>query len=74
MSLWDYIHMFSKRCSSLPDVVDADIIIVFLSRTACESLIHKLGCLKPQTTHDHLDVAMNHVSGEEAVGVIFIGG
>ena len=37
----------------------------------CESLIHKLGCLKPRTTRDLLDVATNHASGEEAVGAVF---
>ena len=48
-----------------------DIINTFLSGTNCESLIHKLGCLKPHTTRDLLDVATNHASGEEAVGAIF---
>ena len=40
----------------------------------CESLIHKLGCLKPRTTRDLLDVATNHASSEEAVGAVFSGG
>ena len=40
----------------------------------CESLIHKLGCLKPRTTRDLLDIATNHASDEEAVGAIFGGG
>ena len=40
----------------------------------CESLIHKLGCLKPHTTRDLLNVATNHASGEEAVGAVFNGG
>ena len=66
--------MFSKRCNSLPGVVDANVISVFLSRTTCESLIHKLGYLKPRTTHDLLDVATNHASSEEAVEVVFNGG
>ena len=48
-----------------------DVISAFLSGTTCESLIHKLGCLKPCTTRDLLDVAMNHASGEEAVRVVF---
>ena len=39
-----------------------------------ESLIHKLGYLKPRTTRDLLDVTTNHASGEEAVGAIFSGG
>ena len=63
-----------KRCNSLPDVVDTYIISAFLSRTTYESLIHKLGCLKPRTTRDLLDVATNHASGEEVVGAIFSGG
>ena len=51
-----------------------DIISAFLSEMTCESLIHKLGCLKPRTTRDLLDVATNHSSGEEAVGAVFNGG
>ena len=47
---------------------------MFLSGTTCESLIHKLGYLKPRTTYDLLDVATNHASGEEAVGAVFSGG
>ena len=70
-SLRDYIRRFSQRCNSLPDVVDADFISVFLSRTTCESLIHKLGCLKPRTTCDLLDVITNHASSEEAVKAVF---
>ena len=41
-----------------------------LSGTNCESLIHKLGCLKPHTTRNLLDVATNHASGEEAVEAV----
>ena len=63
--------MFSKWCNSLPDVVDVDVISAFLSRMTYESLIHNLGCLKPRSTHDLLDVATNHASGEEVVGAVF---
>ena len=73
-SLQDYIYRFSKWCNSLPDVVDVDVISVILSRTTYESLIHKLGCLKPRTTRDLLDITMNHVSSKEAVGAVFSGG
>ena len=73
-SLRDYICRFSKRCNSLPDVVDVDVISVFLSGTTCESLIHKLGYLKPHTTRDLLDIATNLTSGEEVVRVVFSGG
>ena len=48
-----------------------DIISAFLFGATYESLIHKLGCLKPRTTHDLLDVAMNHASGEETVRAVF---
>ena len=58
----------------LPDVIDAYVISAFLSRMNCESLIHKLGYLKPHTTRDLLDVTTNHASGEEAVGLVFSGG
>ena len=51
-----------------------NVISTFLSRTTYESLIHKLGCLKPRTTRDLLNVATNHTSGEEAVGAVFNGG
>ena len=40
----------------------------------CESLIHKLGCLKPHTTHDLLDITTNHAFGEEVIGAVFNGG
>ena len=73
-SLRDYICRFSKRYNSLPVVVNVDVISAFLSRTTCESLIHKLGYLKPRTTRDLLDVATNHASGEEAVRAVFNGG
>jgi hypothetical protein len=55
----------------LPDVIDADVIGAFLSRTTCESLVHKLGCKGPRTTKELLDIATSHASGEEAVGAIF---
>ena len=32
-----------------------------------ESLIHKLGCLKPRTTRDLLNIATNHTFDMEAV-------
>ena len=51
-----------------------DVINAFLSGTTYESLIHKLGYLKPHTTRDLLDIATNHASDEETVGVFFSGG
>ena len=48
-----------------------DVISAFLSGITYESLIHKLSCLKPRTTCDLLDVATNHASSKEVVGVVF---
>ena len=67
-SLHDYIWRFSKQCNSQPGVVDADVIGTFPSGTHCKTLVHKLGCQKPCTTHKLLEIATNHASGEEAVG------
>ena len=39
-----YIRCFSRQCNELPNVTDVDMIGAFLSRTTCESLVHKLGC------------------------------
>ena len=36
--------------------------------------IHKLGCLKPRTTRDLLNIATNHASSEEVVGAVFSDG
>ena len=65
--------MFSKRCNSLPNVVDANVISAFLSRTTYESFFHKLGCVKPCTTHDLLVITMNHAFDEEAIRAVFSG-
>jgi hypothetical protein len=55
----------------LLDVSDVDVIRAFLSRTTCESLVHKLGHKRPRTTKELLDIAKSHASGEEAVWTIF---
>ena len=73
MSLRDYIRRFSKWCNSLPGVIDADVINTFLSGTTYKSLIHKLGCVKPRTTHDLLDITTNHASDKEVVRAVFSG-
>ena len=70
-SLRDYISRFSQRCNSLPNVIDVDVISAFLFGMTYESLVHKLGCLKPHTTRDLLDVTTNHSSSEEAAEAVF---
>ena len=70
-SLRDYIRRFSKQCNSLSGVVDADVIGAFLSETHCKTLVHKLGCQKPRTTHELLEIATSHASSEEPVGAVF---
>ena len=73
-TLRDYFQRFSKQCKSLPDVivVDANVISAFLTGTSCKTLVHKLGCQKPRTTRELLDIATNHASSEEAVGAVFV--
>ena len=56
----------------LSDVVDANVISVFLTGTSCKTLVHKLRCQKPCATRELLDIATNHASSEEAVGVVFV--
>jgi hypothetical protein len=72
-SLRDYIRR-SRQCNSLPNVVDADIVGAFLTVITCKSLLHKLGCRKPRTACELLDITTNHASSEEAVGVVFTDG
>jgi hypothetical protein len=73
-SLQDYIRRFSRQCNSLLEVINADVVIAFLTGTTCKSLVHKLGCRKPRTTHELLYIATNHASGEETVGAVFTDG
>ena len=41
-TLCGYIRRFSRQYNELPNVADTDIIGAFLSKTTCESLVHKL--------------------------------
>ena len=41
-TLRGYIRRFSRQCTELPNVVDADVIGAFLSGTTCESLVKAL--------------------------------
>ena len=70
-TLCGYIRCFSQQCNELPNVTDADVIGALLSRTTCESLVHKLGHKGPRTAKKLHDVTTSHASGEEAVGAIF---
>jgi hypothetical protein len=72
--LWDYIRRFLRQSNSLPDIVDIDVVSEFLIRTTCKPLVHKLGCRKPRTTRELLDITMNHASGQEGLGMVFTDG
>jgi len=63
-----------RQCNPLPKVIDVDVISVFLFGTTYRSLVHKLGCVKPRTTRDLLDIATNHAFGKEVVRAVFNGG
>jgi hypothetical protein len=58
-TLHEYIYHFSKQCNELPDIVNADVIEVFISGTTNESLVHKLGHNNPRTTRELLNLATN---------------
>lgn len=47
------------------------MIKAFISRTTNESLVHELGCNKPRTTRELLDLAICHAFGKEAVHANF---
>jgi hypothetical protein len=66
-SLREYIRRFSKRCTELPGATDNDAISAFQNGTTCTSLIHRFGRCMPRTTRELLDIASNHVDGEEVV-------
>jgi hypothetical protein len=69
-TLREYIRRFSRQCSKLPNVTDADVIGAFLTGTTSKELFHELGHKGP-CTRELLDIATNFASGEEAVGAIF---
>jgi hypothetical protein len=66
-----YIRRFSRQCTELPNVTDADVVGAFLAVTTCKELIHELERTGPCTTRELLDIATNFASDEEAVGAIF---
>jgi hypothetical protein len=55
----------------LPNIIDANVISAFLSRTNNKTLVHKLGQKSPWTTKELFDIATSHALGEEVVGAIF---
>jgi hypothetical protein len=67
-TLCEYIQLFYRQCDKLPTIDNTDIIWAILFETTCESLVHKLGCMRPRTTKELLDIAMSHASGKEVVG------
>jgi len=70
-TLREYIHHFSKQCNELPDIMDADMIGVFISGTTNKALVHELGRSKPWMTQELLDIVTSHASAEETVWASF---
>jgi hypothetical protein len=66
-NLREYIPRFSKRCAELPDTTDNQVITAFQDGTTCETLVHRIGRVKPKTNRKLLDLATDHANGEEAV-------
>ena len=61
-TLRGYIRRFSRQCNELPNIVDADVIGAFLSKTTYKSLVHKLGHKGLQITKELLNIATSHTS------------
>jgi hypothetical protein len=70
-TLREFIRHFSKQCTELPNVTDADVIGAFITGTTCRELVHELGRKSPTKASELLDIATNFATGEEAVGAIF---
>ena len=51
--------------------MDVDVISAFISSMTNEALIHEVGCNKPRTMWELLDLAMSHAFEEEAVRANF---
>jgi hypothetical protein len=71
-TLREFIWCFSKQCTELPNVTDADVIRAFIAGTTCRELVHELGRKSPTKASELLDIATNFATGEEAVGAIFL--
>jgi hypothetical protein len=63
-TLHEYIWRFSRQCTELPNVTDADVG-AFFAGTTCKELIHELGHKGPHTTKELLDIATNFASRED---------
>ncbi|KAF8728904.1 hypothetical protein HU200_018200 [Digitaria exilis] len=72
-SLRDFIRRFSKRCTKLPNITDAQIIHSFLESTTSYNLICKLGRNPPPDANRLFEVASKYASGEEEANAIFNG-
>jgi hypothetical protein len=70
-SLRDYIRLFSKQRTELPNITDSDVIGAFLAGTTCRDLVSKLGRKTPTKASEPMDIATKFASGQEAVEAIF---
>jgi hypothetical protein len=70
-TLREFIWRFSKQCTELPNVTDADVIRAFITGTTYRELVHELGRKSPTKASELLDITTNFATGEEAVGATF---
>jgi hypothetical protein len=71
VSLREYIHRFSKKCTKLPNVTDSDVIGAFLAGTSCRDLVSKLGRKTLTKANELMDIATKFALGHEAVEALF---
>jgi hypothetical protein len=55
----------------LPNIIDSDVIGVFLAGTTCWDLVSKLGRETPTKASELMDIATKFASNQEAVEAIF---
>ena len=70
-TLQEYAQRFLKQRTELPHIPDHDVILAFVSGTACRDLVRELGRNRPQTVDELMDMVANYAAGEEAVGAFF---
>jgi len=70
-TLREYARRFSKQRTELPHIPDHDVILAFVSGTACKDLVRELGQNRPQTVDKLMDMVANYAAGQEAVDAFF---
>jgi hypothetical protein len=50
-------------------MADKQVMTTFHDGTTCETLVHRIGRVKPKIIQKLLDLATNHTNGEEVIAI-----